>query len=1038
MEHRKALTISLTVDKDNSLIRNPLKIPKACLSSECGNLKAKIHLTRITECKSRYLEHKNGSTLSDHNHATMVRLGMASRKPCLVLTDVLKTEEGKAYLSRERHSQILGNGTAVTGRELGQKRETPQTCKGGQLEQREAKNQGSGCKNSSATPKHSPKIISLSAQRLNLRVWSDGEDEKKEDSEVKEVIMDQESVKNCSEVADCVLSVSSGAVVEPGTNKLSSENSKETETQTGAGCDGHSKRKRDTPEPCHNGEGIPMGHKGSVLSLYKEGARDGELGPKRRCLDGGEGETGLEILEYGFVEIALGADEGEEGGVSLTGSPDSVPKDSRVALRQSLSSSQDDSAKASPSEPIVLSSDDEQGAEDLQHYDPLFDPLISAEEARNQRTPTQEVFATQGEEPDMQTLHMIVEDFPGVIESDIEVSPVADYCVGVAFYTLLCGGYQGEANGDVMITGQRVIIPLKDASGQVEVTLTLECTQLRKYSVWEKETLQDRGLVYASEEQLSPDSLLLLYVSDTQAQAVQRDLQKLSVKQQETLPTGQASPFLLLSLKIPPRDLEGAVLRSILDIVCLKSLVNEETAIMMENLHTPILSLDDSLELIERTGLDPQLLALLGRDGSDRKPDMDQDLPLSDDKKEPELKIQLENDLQTSPEKDAEPKPEPEEEKDREQESPTEESKVETRPIYTLCHRRVKESYSVSLSKPDNSWTKYNLQRLARRLIQYPPPPLKGGITVTMEDLKCLDSGQFLNDVIIDFYLKYLLQSAPAAVTERSHIFSSFFYKQLTRRDNASEDSTYASSQRHRRHQRVKTWTRHVDIFKKDFLFVPVNQEAHWYLVVICFPGLEEPQSESWRGPDLQKGTGEGKLDNPQAEEEAQGSNDVPEAPASSSSRDAPLENTRKDSTKEPPPWQTDCTEQTCKKKTVCKRPCILTMDSLKLSLHERVCKLLREYLQSEWEVRRGSVRDFSGERMKSSHCQVPLQDNSSDCGLYLLQYVESFLKDPVVDFELPLCLQRWFSRQQVRRKRDEIRDLILNLYRRQNLENVG
>lgn len=23
----------------------------------------------------------------------------------------------------------------------------------------------------------------------------------------------------------------------------------------------------------------------------------------------------------------------------------------------------------------------------------------------------------------------------------------------------------------------------------------------------------------------------------------------------------------------------------------------------------------------------------------------------------------------------------------------------------------------------------------------------------------------------------------------------------------------------------MKTWTRHVDIFKKDFLFVPVNQE---------------------------------------------------------------------------------------------------------------------------------------------------------------------------------------------------------------------
>jgi len=39
-------------------------------------------------------------------------------------------------------------------------------------------------------------------------------------------------------------------------------------------------------------------------------------------------------------------------------------------------------------------------------------------------------------------------------------------------------------------------------------------------------------------------------------------------------------------------------------------------------------------------------------------------------------------------------------------------------------------------------------------LIVYPPPPAKGGISVTNEDLHCLNEGEFLNDVIIDFYLK--------------------------------------------------------------------------------------------------------------------------------------------------------------------------------------------------------------------------------------------------------------------------------------------
>ena len=43
---------------------------------------------------------------------------------------------------------------------------------------------------------------------------------------------------------------------------------------------------------------------------------------------------------------------------------------------------------------------------------------------------------------------------------------------------------------------------------------------------------------------------------------------------------------------------------------------------------------------------------------------------------------------------------------------------------------------------------------VSRRLMVYPPPPAKGGISVTNEDLHCLNDGEFLNDVIIDFYLK--------------------------------------------------------------------------------------------------------------------------------------------------------------------------------------------------------------------------------------------------------------------------------------------
>ncbi|XP_017314381.1 sentrin-specific protease 7b isoform X2 [Ictalurus punctatus] len=284
---------------------------------------------------------------------------------------------------------------------------------------------------------------------------------------------------------------------------------------------------------------------------------------------------------------------------------------------------------------------------------------------------------------------------------------------------------------------------------------------------------------------------------------------------------------------------------------------------------------------------------------------------------------------------------------------------------------------------------------MPKRLIQYPPPPLKGGITVTTEDLECLRDGEFLNDVIIDFYLKYLqLERADRDVADRSHIFSSFFYKQLTRKSNSSEEA--GSTAQYRRHGRVRTWTRKVDIFSKDYLFIPVNQKAHWYLVVICFPGLLEPECVPWK-----KSQTESSVD------------------PKGKSKDGTLKSSD----------HPDCTVLTCQRTMVTRRPCILIMDSLKLSYHYRIYTLLQEYLQVEWEVRRGTPRVFNNNSIKGSLCKVPLQDNSSDCGLYLLQYVESFLQNPVVHFDLPLRLERWFPQQQVRRKRAELRELVLQLY---------
>uniref|UniRef100_A0A4X2KYI1 Sentrin-specific protease 7 n=1 Tax=Vombatus ursinus TaxID=29139 RepID=A0A4X2KYI1_VOMUR len=340
-------------------------------------------------------------------------------------------------------------------------------------------------------------------------------------------------------------------------------------------------------------------------------------------------------------------------------------------------------------------------------------------------------------------------------------------------------------------------------------------------------------------------------------------------------------------------------------------------------------------------------------------------------------------------------------------ESPSQASNTNiTKPSYTLLQKRGSGCYSLSItSNPDdNEWKEVKNTGPIKKLIVYPPPPTKGGLGVTNEDLECLEDGEFLNDVIIDFYLKYLiLEKASDDLVERSHIFSSFFYKCLTRKENNSIEENPNLSMAQRRHKRVRTWTRHINIFNKDYIFVPVNEASHWYLAVICFPWLEGPVYEDFPHQLSQQSK------SPQCQHDFQTLD-----------------------TEDPQ----GTLKNTSESKKMCKRPCILILDSLKAGSVQNTVQILREYLEVEWEVRRKTHREFSKTNMVDLCPKVPKQDNSSDCGVYLLQYVESFFKDPIVNFELPLHLEKWFPRQVIRAKRDDIRELILKLHLQQQKGN--
>ncbi|KAM3602237.1 uncharacterized protein V6R79_000404 [Siganus canaliculatus] len=400
------------------------------------------------------------------------------------------------------------------------------------------------------------------------------------------------------------------------------------------------------------------------------------------------------------------------------------------------------------------------------------------------------------------------------------------------------------------------------------------------------------------------------------------------------------------------------------------------------------------------------------------------------------------------------------------------------------------------------------------KLMVYPPPPAKGGITVTNEDLHCLNDGEFLNDVIIDFYLKYLvLEKLKKDDAQRIHVFSSFFYKRLNQRERRNVPDTTNLPIQKRKHNRVKTWTRHVDLFQKDFIFVPINESAHWYLAVICFPGLKGPvfeQNPLFQASSSSSSAAEGPTEenipehcrplspdrdgldssseNPSpgvpdasmesrtaaeaAKENATFTEDGPEPPGgpAAASGNGPVDGEQHHQyqselqrisvcygsgkgeddaytfSDDQSSCQDDCSEDgtladdslssdastLASRPNLCRQPCILIMDSLRGPARSTVVKTLREYLEVEWEVRKGTQRSFGKDLMKGSSPRVPQQDNFSDCGVYVLQYVESFFQNPIPSFHLPVNLSDWFPQQRMKTKREEIKELILELQQQQ------
>lgn len=239
-------------------------------------------------------------------------------------------------------------------------------------------------------------------------------------------------------------------------------------------------------------------------------------------------------------------------------------------------------------------------------------------------------------------------------------------------------------------------------------------------------------------------------------------------------------------------------------------------------------------------------------------------------------------------------------------------------------------------------------------------------VSISKRDVDLLQPETFINDTIIDFYIKYLKNQIQPDEKHRYHFFNSFFFRKLADLD---KDPSSASDGR-AAFLRVRKWTRKLNLFDKDYIFIPVNFNLHWSLIVICHPG----EAASFRDED---------------------------------SRQSP------------------------------KVPCILHMDSIKGS-HDGLKNLVQSYLWEEWKERGNETsEDISSKftNLRFVALELPQQENSFDCGLFLLHYLECFLEQAPRTFNLfkiskfsRFLSKDWFLPVEGSLKRTVIQKLIYEL----------
>ena len=359
--------------------------------------------------------------------------------------------------------------------------------------------------------------------------------------------------------------------------------------------------------------------------------------------------------------------------------------------------------------------------------------------------------------------------------------------------------------------------------------------------------------------------------------------------------------------------------------------------------------------------------------------------------------------------------------------------------------------FADDITESDRHSVKVGLGPAWEQSVIYPETGAKRA-TVDFRDLQRLDEGEFLNDNLIAFYLRYCeeeFQNFSRPQKPKIYFFNNFFFTAL---------STTEKGQGRINYKAVERWTSKVDIFSFDYIVVPINEDLHWYVAIICnLPNLHKKvKSEDWEGRDkkeagitvmnkleqhlntrqetdelkrqipektksddskspgnvLDLAHGLGKLSTngalpgsaanvPHSDDKAASAQLLQESggPLAEKEDNVPSSELGARDEQQKSQQAGSSSEKKSRGRSARVRklnshePAIIILDSL-TAPRRSTMGILKEYLITEGDHRRSfdlETSDFRG----INATKIPTQNNFCDCGLYLLSYVSEFLRDP-------------------------------------------